>query len=48
MNLFKESENIIVFNVEKESLNLEKFLFEQDLSRRLFTKLYRNKHIYVN
>lgn len=48
MNLFKESENIIVFNVEKEKLNLEKFLFEQDLSRRLFTKLYRNKHIYVN
>ncbi|NLV87776.1 MAG: RluA family pseudouridine synthase [Tissierellia bacterium] len=48
MNLFKESENVIVFKVEDENLNLEEFLFKNDLSRRLFTKLYRNKHIYVN
>ncbi len=48
MNLFEESENIIIFEVDEENLDLEEFLFKKDLSRRLFTKLYRNKHIYVN
>lgn len=48
MNLFKESENIVIFKAEKEYKNIEEFLFTKDLSRRLFTKLYRDKQIYVN
>lgn len=48
MNLFKESENIVMFTVDKEGLDLEEFLFSQSLSGRLFRKLYKEKQIYVN
>lgn len=48
MNLFKESENIVMFTVDKEGLDLEEFLFSQSLSGRLFRKLYKEKQIYLN
>lgn len=48
MNLFKESESIINFKVEEDNLNLKEFLYSQDLSTRLFTKLYKDQHILVN
>lgn len=48
MNLFKESEDIVIFKVDKEGLDLEEFLFSQSLSGRLFRKLYKEKQIYVN
>lgn len=47
MNLFKESEEIVIFNVEKEQ-DLETFLFSKDISGRFFRKLYKKKHIYIN
>ncbi len=47
MNLFEENEEIVVFKVEKED-NLKSFLFLKDISGRLFKKLYRKKHIYIN
>ncbi|MGO1470563.1 MAG: RluA family pseudouridine synthase [Tissierella sp.] len=48
MNLFKESENIVIFNCNKETKNLEKFLKDKNISSRLFRKLYKHKNILVN
>ena len=48
MNLLEESENIILFNVENNGENLEKFLLSCGLSGRLFRKLYREKNIFIN
>lgn len=48
MDLFKESENIVTFEVDNHDLNLEEFLVTKDLSGRLFRKLYKEKNIYVN
>lgn len=47
MNLFKESEEIVTFKVEAKD-KLERFLSSKDISGRLFRKLYKKKHIYVN
>ncbi|MEY8416386.1 RluA family pseudouridine synthase [Tissierella praeacuta] len=48
MNLFEESENIVVFEVQEDGLDLEDFLSSKDISGRLFRKLYKAKQIYVN
>ncbi|WP_312907668.1 RluA family pseudouridine synthase [Tissierella praeacuta] len=48
MNLFEESENIVVFEVQEDRLDLEDFLFSKNISGRLFRKLYKAKQIYVN
>ncbi|MGJ0846107.1 RluA family pseudouridine synthase [Tissierella praeacuta] len=48
MNLFEESENIIVFEVQEDRLDLEDFLSSKDISGRLFRKLYKAKQIYVD
>ena len=48
MNLFEESENIVVFGVQEDGLDLEDFLSSKDISGRLFRKLYKAKQIYVN
>ncbi|MBU5257040.1 RluA family pseudouridine synthase [Tissierella praeacuta] len=48
MNLFEESENIVVFEVQEDRLDLEDFLSSKDISGRLFRKLYKAKQIYVN
>ncbi|WP_313757375.1 RluA family pseudouridine synthase [Tissierella sp.] len=48
MNLFEESENIVVFEVQEDGLDLEDFLSSNDISGRLFRKLYKAKQIYVN
>ena len=48
MDLFKESHNLIVFNCDVEKISLDEFLFANDISGRLFRKLYKNKHIYLN
>lgn len=47
MNLFEESEEIVIFKVENED-SLENFLFSKDISGRLFRKLYKKRHIYIN
>ncbi|MCQ4924210.1 RluA family pseudouridine synthase [Tissierella carlieri] len=48
MNLFEENENIVVFKADKDGLDLEEFLSSNDISGRLFRKLYKGKQIYVN
>ena len=48
MNLFEESENIVVFKVEEGGVDLEEFLYKHEISGRLFRRLYKAKHIYVN
>ncbi len=48
MNLLKENENIILFNVENDGESLEEFLFSCGVSGRLFKKLYREKSIFIN
>lgn len=48
MNLFKENEDIVVFEVDNDGLDLEEFLLSQDLSSRLCRRLYKKKQIYVN
>lgn len=48
MNLFTESENIIIFKSDKDELNLEEFLLTKDVSGRLFRRLYKQKQIFVN
>lgn len=48
MNLFEESENIVIYEVDKDGLNLEEFLSGKDISGRLFRKLYKAKQIYIN
>lgn len=48
MNLFEESEDVIIYKNIEEDLNLEDFLNFQGISGRLFRRLYKNKQIYVN
>ena len=48
MDLFNENEKNIIFNVDNDELGIKEFLGKQDLSSRLFRKLYKSKHIYVN
>ena len=48
MDLFKESESVIIFKCERNDLNLEEFLYKEDISGRLFRRLYKSKNIYTN
>ncbi len=48
MNLFEENENIVIFKVKEDDLDLENFLNSKELSGRLIRKLYKAKKIYVN
>ncbi|MGN9166277.1 RluA family pseudouridine synthase [Tissierellaceae bacterium HCP3S3_D8] len=48
MDLFQESESIIIFNCKEDDIDLEEFLYKQNLSGRLFRRLYRQKFIYIN
>ena len=48
MNYFKENENIVIFDCEKNGHSLEEFLMNKKISARLFKKLYRYKNILVN
>lgn len=48
MNLFEESEDIVVFKVDEAKLDIEEFLYKQEISGRLFRRLYKAKNIYVN
>ena len=48
MDLLKESDKVILFNVEKSGDSLGEFLSKHQVSRRLFRKLYKEKNIYVN
>lgn len=48
MDLFVENESIIVFRNEREDIDLEDLAHEENISGRLFRRLYRNKHIYIN
>jgi 23S rRNA pseudouridine1911/1915/1917 synthase len=48
MKLFEENESIVIFKVEREKIDLEKFLISKELSGRLIRKLYKEKKIFVN
>jgi len=48
MDLGKNVENQITYNVEKEGKGLRDFLLESGLSSRFFGRVYRSKSIYVN
>lgn len=48
MNLFEESESVIVFNCDTNRLNLEEFLYSKNISGRLFRRLYKKKQIFTN
>lgn len=48
MNLFVESEDVIVFKSDTNDLDLENFLSTKDISGRLFRRLYKQKKLYVN
>ena len=48
MDLFNESEKNVIFNVDNDEEGIKEFLDKQDLSSRLFRKLYKSKNIYVN
>lgn len=48
MNLFEENENIVIFKVKEDDLDLENFLNSKELSGRLIRKSYKAKKIYVN
>ena len=48
MDLFNENEKYINIKVNNDELGIKEFLDKQNLSSRLFRKLYKNKHIYVN
>ncbi|MCF6466696.1 RluA family pseudouridine synthase [Clostridium sp. Cult2] len=48
MNLLKNSENVIVFHVEKSGESLEEFLFNNKISGRFFRRLYRGKNVFIN
>lgn len=47
MNLFEESEEIVIFKVGNRD-KLESFLSSKNISGRLFRKLYKKRHIYIN
>lgn len=48
MDLFEESESVVIFNSDRNDLNLEEFLYTKNISGRLFRRLYKRKHIYIN
>ena len=48
MDLTKNLEKNIIFKVEKDGKTLENFLLEQDISSRLFRRVYKSKNIFVN
>ena len=48
MDLFKENHNKIVFNCNTSHMSLEEFLYGNNISGRLFRRLYKRKHIYLN
>lgn len=48
MDLYKESHSLMILNCDSENISLEKFLYGKEISGRLFRKLYKRKHIYVN
>lgn len=48
MNLFKENHSIIVFDCNTDRISLEEFLYGNSISGRLFRRLYKKKHIYLN
>ena len=41
MDLFNENEKIINFEVENDEIGIKEFLDKQNLSSRLFRKLYK-------
>ncbi len=47
MNLFEENEEVVIFKI-KEQDQLENFLSSKDISGRLFRKLYKKRHIFIN
>lgn len=48
MNLFEENENIVIFKANRDGLDLEELLCDNDISGRLFRRLYKGKQVYVN
>ena len=48
MDLTKNLEKNIIFKVEEDGKTLEDFLLEQDISSRLFRRVYKSKNIFVN
>lgn len=48
MDLFKESHDVIIFDCNTNYISLEEFLYGNEISGRLFRRLYKNKHIYLN
>ncbi len=48
MDLFQETESIVIFNCKKDDISLEEFLYEERISNRLFRRLYKQNEIYVN
>lgn len=48
MNLFNNRKDMMKMDVDKDGVDLEKFLKDNDISTRLFKKLYRNNLILVN
>lgn len=48
MDIYKESHSLIVFNCNTGNISLEEFLYGNEISGRLFKRLYKNKHIYLN
>ncbi len=43
MNLFENTEDIIVFHVEKDGLTLKKFLIQNEISSRFYRKLFKRQ-----
>lgn len=48
MDLFREDESTIIFRYNNKDMDLEEFLYSNDVSGRLFRKLYKDKKIFVN
>ncbi len=48
MDLLNESEDLIFLNVKDSGKTLEEFIYSNNISNRLFRKLYRDKSILVN
>lgn len=48
MNLLKDSNNVVIFDVGEEGKTLEEFLYLKDISGRLFRRLYKGNNIFVN
>src|SRR5690606_38135461 len=48
MNLFQNSENVIVIKVDEEGKKMGQYLLEKDISLRLIKKMFKDKNVYVN